>query len=268
MKTFLRWAGSKKQLLPILRPLVIPLSGRYIEPFAGSACVFFDTTPTQAILGDLNWELISTYKALRKNVEGVIVELKKLRRGKEAYYRIRRSDPMQLSLEQVAARFIYLNHFCFNGLYRTNLDGKFNVPFGHNKSEVGFGFENLRHSATLLRRVELINGDFETTISSARSGDLVYLDPPYFVTNRRIFREYSSRSFQKGDLDRLALSLRMLDRNGVRFVLSYADCVKAKSLFSSWRIRRVRVRRNIAGFSGSRRGVYELLVCNFDQEHP
>src|SRR5262245_30218265 len=130
MKSPIRWAGSKTQLLPSLRKFWGSEYQRYIEPFAGSASLFFDIKPANALLGDLNWELISALQALKRDAELVLQCLLRLPRGRRSYYRIRKQDPAILSPAERSARFFYLNRFCFNGLYRTNLKGQFNVPYG------------------------------------------------------------------------------------------------------------------------------------------
>lgn len=131
---FLRWAGSKRKIIPILLDLAPAKFARYVEPFAGSACLFFALRPAQAILSDINVELINTYQTLKANVEGVIKHLSLLNCGEEEYYRIRSQANSKMTNEKRAARFIYLNRFCFNGLYRTNKQGKFNVPYGAHKA--------------------------------------------------------------------------------------------------------------------------------------
>ena len=128
--SFLRWAGSKRGLLPILQSFWKPSDKRYLEPFAGSACLFFALRPPRAVLGDLNSDLISTYLELKYRVTDVVEQLALLPNpGKEEYLRLRTLDPKVLARAERAARFIYLNRFCFNGIYRTNLQGRFNVPF-------------------------------------------------------------------------------------------------------------------------------------------
>jgi len=129
-KPFLRWAGSKRKLLPQLLEFTPKDYGRYVEPFAGSACLFFHLKPRKALLGDINHDLIRTYLEVKYRVKEVVAELEKLNCSKENYYRIRAWQSERLSGPRQAARFIYLNRFCFNGLYRTNKTGQFNVPYG------------------------------------------------------------------------------------------------------------------------------------------
>lgn len=261
MRSFLRWAGSKKQLLPILEKYWSDGFSRYIEPFAGSSCLFFHLEPASAILGDINSELIGTLRAIRLDPSKVIEALRRLPRGKKNYYRVRALDPTRLGFFDAAARFLYLNSLCFNGLYRTNDAGQFNVPYcppGHKTIPEKLILEAAYH----LRRATLVGDDFETTLELATAGDFVYLDPPYAVSRRRVFSEYGPTVFQVKDLRRLSRALVRLDTCGAKFVVSYADCVEARRVLKRWSMRRVRARRNIAGFTGDRRGSYELLATN------
>jgi len=262
MLPFLRWAGSKRLLLPKLRQSVPHSFNRYIEPFAGSACLFFDLEPEQAILGDLNADLICALRAIQANPSLVLECLSRLPLGKEGYYSVRGLDPELLPTAEVAARFLYLNHYCFNGIYRTSAAGRFNVPYGPPKSHAPIDEERLLRSSRLLRRAAVIHADFEQTLSHAEAGDFVYLDPPFAVSARRVFRQYGPGSFASTDLPRLSAALSRLDREQVMFVVSYADSAEARRWLSSWSSRRVRTRRNIAGFASKRRSSYELVVTN------
>lgn len=172
MEPFLRWAGSKRQLIPRLRNFWSEDFRRYIEPFAGSASLFFDIEPRRAILGDANGELISTLRAVKKNVHEVVASLRRLPSGERAYYRVRSLELGNLSRPETAGRFIYLNHYCFNGIFRTNKQGRFNVPYGPPKSGARVKMAPLLRAARLLRRAKLLNGDFAETLSYARSGDV------------------------------------------------------------------------------------------------
>jgi DNA adenine methylase len=263
MKTPIRWAGSKKALLPALkRHWDHNPSARYIEPFCGSACLFFALEPREAILSDLNWELITTYRTLRSHSSRVIECIRRYPPTETHYYVLRQVDPESLSDVEIAARFLFLNKLCFNGIYRTNLAGEFNVPYGKPKGRVNFDFDTLVETATLLKNTELLHGDFELVLAHARAGDFVYLDPPYAVAKRRVFSEYQARGFSERDLDRLRASLLELDRRGVHFVLSYADSSEGRKLAADWNYRRVRTRRNVAGFAGSRRHAFEVMASN------
>lgn len=260
--SFLRWAGSKRLLLSKLRKYCPAHYKRYIEPFAGSACLFFDLQPQSAILGDLNQELICTLRAVQNDVQLVFECIRRLPRGEAAYYRTRELDTSSLSDAQIAARFIYLNRYCFNGLYRTNRAGKFNVPYGPPKSGLPVNEDAIRNAARVLQHAMLVAGDFEETLAYAARGDFVYIDPPYVMETRRVFSEYLPNTFAKDDLIRLGASLDSLDKRGATFLVSYADSPEARKLLDKWRPKRIWTRRNIAGFSGSRKGTYELIATN------
>jgi DNA adenine methylase len=262
MLPFLRWAGSKRLLLPKLRPYVPSKFGRYIEPFAGSACLFFDIEPERAVLGDLNPELVCALRSVQRDPSLVIESLRRLPVGEKAYYLVRRRDPASLAIGEVAARFIYLNHYCFNGIFRTSTAGKFNVPYGPPKSGAPIDEDHLVGASRLLRRSIILHADFEETLAQAETGDFAYLDPPFAVSGRRVFAQYGPNSFSSTDLPRLVKTLENLDRRGVTFVVSYADSREAREWLMSWRAKRVRTRRNIAGFAGNRRSSYELVVTN------
>ncbi len=262
MRSFIRWAGSKKQVLNQLRPYWISGAARYVEPFAGSACLFFDIQPADAVLGDINTELIRAMRAVQQQVGLVLECYRRLRKSKWTYYALRRMDPRQISDAECAARFIFLNRNCFNGLYRTNSSGEFNVPYAPPKTGAPLDTKILVEASGALQAAMLISGDFEQTLVHARPGDFVYLDPPYVTSSRRVFSEYLPGSFATRDLGRLARALRDLDTRRVTFLITYADSPEARRLLAPWNSRRFRTRRNIAGFTGHRRETYELLATN------
>jgi len=201
---FLRWAGSKRRLLPLLKTFWTPKHKRYIEPFAGSACLFFALDPPRAILGDLNPELISTYIEVKYRLGAVLKELSQLPSwSKDEYMRLRSLDTSTLAPHVRAARFIYLNRFCFNGIYRTNLKGQFNVPYSGDRCGEVPQDEVFQNCARRLRRARFVNGDFEQVLKHAEKGDLVYMDPPYAVRARRVFRQYDPSTFTHDDIERL-----------------------------------------------------------------
>lgn len=263
MNTFLRWAGSKRKLLPVLLDAAPEKFDRYVEPFAGSACLFFALEPARALLGDINADLINTYRALKSNVEGVIRHLASYKKGKGAYYRARSQDSEKLSSSKRAARFIYLNRFCFNGLYRTNGDGLFNVPYGGEKAGALPTPETLRACAKSLRRATVSPRSFEQTLEKVQPGDFVYLDPPYSIQSRRVFNEYSHFSFGSKELRLLRKHLVRLNKKGVPFLVSYGVSREARKLAAGFHHREVVVQRQIAGFATKRRKGRELLIANY-----
>jgi DNA adenine methylase len=262
MRSFVRWAGSKRLLLTQLRRYWPGGASRYVEPFCGSACLFFDIQPSCAILGDLNEELIWTYRVVRNNPGLFLESFRRIRFCRKNYYKLRSTHPSQMAEADRAARFLFLNRACFNGIYRTNLKGEFNVPYGPPKSGRILDEKWVTSASTALSRALLVRGDFETTLDHVQSGDFVYLDPPYCLKDRRMFSEYLPGSFSTSDLERLASRLRRLDERNAKFVITYADSPEARNLLRNWRPRRVRVRRHVAGFSHHRRYAYELIASN------
>jgi len=258
----LRWAGSKRRLVPVLRTYWNKNHSRYLEPFAGSACLFFSLNPTRAILGDVNHELIATYLEVKYRVDGVIRELAKLRLSREQYNTLRALSPCRLDASARAARFIYLNRFCFNGLYRTNLEGRFNVPFSGERCGALPSSDHLKQCSRTLRHARLINADFECVLSIAERGDLVYMDPPFAVRGRRVFREYDPSAFAHRDVARLRSWMDKLAAARVTFVVSYAESEEADILRKGFDHQTVSVRRNIAGFAARRYLSNEILISN------
>ncbi len=260
---FLRWAGSKRRLLPTLKNFWTTKHKRYLEPFAGSACLFFSIKPPRAILGDLNPELIATYIEVKYRISELLKEIERLGpANKDEYKRLRAVDTATLTRTARAARFIYLNRFCFNGIYRTNLQGKFNVPY----SGCGCGElppdELFRKCSRRLQKARLMNTDFEKVLDQAVEGDLVYIDPPYAVRARRVFREYDPSTFTYQDITRLRSWMERLNRSRINFVVSYAESDEADVLKKDFSYEILAVRRNIAGFASHRSWTNELLISN------
>lgn len=260
---FLRWAGSKRRLLPKLKEFWTGEHQRYVEPFAGSACLFFALRPKKAILGDLNAELISTYIEVKYRLNEVLKELAALRPwSKSEYLHLRSQDPSQLRPAASAARFIYLNRFCFNGIYRTNLAGQFNVPYSGDRCGAMPQDDIFRKCSRRLSGTRFVNGDFAKILQHAKRGDLVYMDPPYAVRARRVFREYDAGTFTFGDIARLRKWMVDLDRKRIDFVVSYAESEEAEILAKGFSFETVAVRRNVAGFAVKRVMTNEVLISN------
>lgn len=259
----IRWAGSKRKLLPLLLAKMPRKFDRYIEPFAGSACLFFAAEPRNAILADLNPELIAAYRTITKHPIRVLRLAQSFPATAKSYYFVRDQLPNSKSQIYRAARFLYLNRFCFNAIYRTNKKGHFNIPFG---SRTG-GFpadDTFRRAALALGRAALHCGDFEKTVSLARTGDFIYIDPPYVTAHRVDRNEYGPGSFNAGDIPRLVQCLKKLHNMGVRFLLSYCDCPDLLRLLPRTVAVRVRVKRHVAATPNKRRVVTELLIDNAD----
>ena len=260
---FLRWAGSKRRLLPILQTFWTEKHKRYVEPFAGSACLFFAIKPLKAILGDLNPELIATFIEVKYRIAAVLSELKALRpEDKTEYLRLREIDIATMAPAARAARFIYLNRYCFNGIYRTNLAGKFNVPYSGVRCG-GFPADDVfRKCSRRLGKTRFVRGDFERVLKQAKAGDLVYMDPPFAVRERRVFSEYDPSTFTSDDIKRLRGWMEQLDGKGISFVVSYAESAEANVLKDGFSHQMVAVRRNIAGFAAHRAMSNEIIISN------
>lgn len=239
---------------------------RYLEPFAGSSCFFFAVQPDNAILADKNQELIESYEVLREDPLQLFTSVSALPRNKTTYYYERSRDPSKLSRFERAVRFIYLNRNCFNGIYRTNMSGQFNVPFGGGRTGAEISLQEITACAHALKSATLRCWDFGQTLRCAKKDDFVYIDPPYAVSGRRVFREYGTKIFNLDDVERLRCHLMKLNERGAEFLVSYADSSEGREIASDWSSRRIRVARQVAGFSGSRRKAYELLISNTGRE--
>jgi len=259
-----RWAGSKRQLLHLLKDYWhAGAFERYVEPFAGSAALFFELAPPKALLNDLNSELIQAYAALRSRPNKIHKEVSAIDPTGDEYYRLRALDPKCLTPTARAIRFVFLNRFCFNGIFRANNKGQFNVPFGGDKSGGVPSVDAFKAAAAQLDKATLRVGDFGRVLSETRPGDFVYLDPPYCKPSRRPRGEYGPGAFAARDLARLRRHLVRMDERGVKFLLSYEDSLAGRKLFQEgWIKRTVRVRRNVSGFVNSRRRASELLITN------
>ncbi len=272
-RPFVKWAGGKTQLLPQFEALYPEAARvrRYLEPFLGSAAVFFQVRrllrPRKAVLADGNEELINVYQAIQGNVSRVIRALSEHRRlhSKEHYYRTRSRRPRDLSSVERAARFIYLNKTCFNGLYRVNAGGGFNVPMGRYQDPPILDADNLRSVALSLQGVELRTAHFRETLDYARKGDFVYFDPPYHpVSETSYFTSYTRDSFGPRDQEELAEVFAALDRRGCRVMLSNSDCPFIRGLYPGFAIHTVRARRSINSKADRRGRVSEVVVLNYE----
>lgn len=261
-KTLLRWAGSKKKLIPHLSKYFSPTYDRYLEPFVGSGQLFFNLPIENAILSDINGKLIEMYNTVRIVPDEVHTCLSTFKKGKEEYYELRAADISTSDPVYKAAVFIYLNTYCFNGLYRTNLAGKFNVPYSESSGNL-IDRDALRFIAAYLNKATIVNGDFEKVVTdNCKGNDFVYLDPPYAIKNKRIFYQYSPDTFGLNDLQRLKSLIEEIDRRNAKFVLSYADCEEASFLSQGWNFEKVSTVRNISGFSKHRKMESEVIITN------
>lgn len=259
----LRWAGSKKKLLPLLCAAAPAKFERYIEPFVGSAVYFLRLDATKAILGDINTDLIETYKTIRAHPRAVWNRLSSMSTDEDFYYEIRSAAPEKMSELDRAARFVYLNRFCFNGVYRTNRQGQFNVSRGKGHLYIP-SFEIFKEFAKRLESASLENSDFESIVDQTRAGDYLYLDPPYALQGQRDRGEYGVGAFREVDEDRLVDALLSAEKRDVKVLLSYSPSPNLIQKLKGWRVHNFTVTRNVAGFAHSRRTADEMIVSNYD----
>ncbi|HZY78644.1 MAG TPA: Dam family site-specific DNA-(adenine-N6)-methyltransferase [Cyclobacteriaceae bacterium] len=263
IKPFLRWAGGKRWLVRQLSERLNALSfNNYYEPFLGGGSVFFNLPTTKkAFLSDLNGDLIETYIVVRDHVERLIDELKKYRNSERFYYAVRDRSP-QNKVEK-AARFIYLNQTSFNGIYRVNLEGVYNVPYGYRKKNF-LEIDNLRNVSAKLKRASLTTRDFEAAIDGARRNDLFFLDPPYTVShNHNGFIKYNQNLFSLDDQLRLAECVERIKKKDALYILSNAAHKTIDKIFGSVD-KKIEIKRAslIGGLKANRGDVSEYLFTN------
>ncbi len=267
-RPFLKWAGGKSQLADALLKRRPPHFSAYHEPFMGSGAIFFrlyrERHIRRVVLSDINPELVDTYLAVRDHVAEVISALSEFPHSKEFYYAIRATDPLQLSLPERAARMIYLNKTGYNGLYRVNRRGQFNVPFGRYQSPKYLDRDNLLAVSHALRNVEILCAAFETVVDRAEPGDWVYFDPPYVpVSQTANFTSYYANGFGLQDQERLRDVCITLSRNNVYTMVSNSDTPAVRALYQNFFIDEVLAHRAI-NCKGAKRGkVAELVITNY-----
>lgn len=262
VKPVLRWAGSKRQILPKLTSLAPAFAGRYIEPFCGSACLFLALNPSRAVLGDVNPHLVATYLELQQRPEAVSTILAGWEVSKDMYLYLR-SLPAGTDLTFNAAKFLYLNRYCFNGVYRENLQGRFNVPYGGHRTGRLPGLEELGQFSERLQSVQLYCGDFSQSVQDAQVNDFIYLDPPYYYGSVRNRGEYGWNAFADPDVDRLIEEVRSAHERGVKILISYNQAHTLRKALPGWHLTYASVRRSVAGFSKGRKSVREYQLRNY-----
>ncbi len=262
-RPFLKWAGGKAQLVPDLLRCFPAGFGRYYEPFLGGGALFFAAGPRRATLTDLNADLVEVYRVVQGDVEALIEQLGGYRNARDQYYRVRAQDPASLTPVERAARFIYLNRTCYNGLYRVNRAGRFNVPFGRYKNPRICDAPNLRAASHALRRATLRVADFAEATRGARAGDLVYCDPPFDpLSKTALFTSYTAGGFGPEAQARLAQTCRDLAARGVHVLVSNSDTPLIRDLYRDFRIVELQARRAINRNANGRGPVTELLILN------
>ena len=261
LEPFLKWAGGKRWLLQKEEVLIPSSYGKYFEPFLGGASLFFHARPSSFILSDLNKELIACYRAIRDDYLKIENYLKQhqAKHSDNYYYEVRSSKPSCRFIR--AARLIYLNRTCFNGLYRVNLQGEFNVPRG-SKNTVLMEADDFAGIADRLKNGDIISQDFEKTISLADEGDFVFIDPPYIVNqNKNGFLKYNEKIFSWTDQTRLKNCIVQAVEKGAMVTMTNADHESIINLYSEiGEISKINRSSVIGGKSSSRGMTTELIV--------
>ena len=255
-KPILEWAGGKTQMLGDLLPKVPKSYGRYIEPFFGGGAMFFALQPENAIIADSNPELINMYRQVAENVDEVISCLKKYENTSEMFYAVREQDWMCLPKAEAAARTIFLNRTCFNGLYRVNKQGKFNVPYGKYANPRICDEEGLKAASEALKKAEILCGDYLLVLDHyAQAGDFVFLDPPYLpISEYADFKRYTKEQFYEEDHIELAKMIMRLQERGCHVVLTNSNHPLVHELYAPFTIDVIQTKRHISCNGSTRKG--------------
>lgn len=270
-----KWVGGKRQLLPEIKKYSPKKYNTYFEPFVGGGAVLFELQPKNAIVNDINKELINLYSVIQNNVDDLIEKLsdtESYSNTSDCYYRVRELDREPQKYNKMtgvdrAARILYLNKTCYNGLYRVNSMGEFNSPFGSYKNP------NIVNSITLKAvskyfnesNIKFLNGDFEKTVKTAKKDDFVYFDPPYApISKTSNFTGYNENGFGENEQIRLKELCDTLDKKGVKFLLSNSDCEFIRDLYKDYNIVTIQAKRTINSNANNRGAISEVLIRNYE----
>lgn len=274
-KPFLKWVGGKGQLLDQLLPLFpSPHEGAYYEPFFGGGAAFFALAPVIGQINDVNKALMSAYTNVRDSIDKVIEELKNIEAeysvldpdNRQSYYYDRRAEYNQEPHDTIrkTSLLIFLNKTCFNGLYRENRKGEFNVPHGRYSNPTICDERNLRATSVALKHVKISSVSFEKAVAGAKAGDFVYFDPPYHPLNpTSSFTSYSVDDFTVKDQEKLKQLVDDLTKKGVKVALSNSDSDFINELYKDYRIEKIFASRSINAIGNKRGKITEVLVLNY-----
>lgn len=267
-KPILKWAGGKTQMLSELIPKVPASYGRYIEPFFGGGAMFFALQPENAVIADSNPELINMYRQVASNVEDVIKYLRTYENTSEMFYAVRSLEWTALPKAEAAARTIYLNRTCFNGLYRVNKQGRFNVPFGRYKNPKICDEEGLRAASEVLKKAEILCGDYILVLEHyAQPGDFVFLDPPYLpISEYSDFKRYTKEQFYEEDHIELAKMVMTLHERGCHIILTNSNHPLVHELYAPFTIEVIQTKRHISCNGSTRKGE-DVIVTIPPKQH-
>ncbi len=272
-KPFVKWAGGKRQVLNELKKYVPENFNTYYEVFIGGGALLFDLLPKSAVINDKNTELMNVYSSL-SSYESFIkmcsyLNTHERKHNEEYYYKIRNIDRdlkkySKLSNEEKAARTIYLNKACFNGLYRVNKEGFFNVPYNKKDRVSTYDAENLLRVHTYLvnNDVKVLNKDYLEVLNMCQKNDFVYLDPPYDMLNNS-FTSYTEEGFSKKDQEKLASKFKELDQKGVKVMLSNHNTDFIKKLYDGYNFHVIKAKRSINSKGNKRGSVEEVIITNY-----
>jgi len=260
----LKWAGGKTRLMSELISRLPESWEGYYEPFVGGGALFFRMGPTPARISDLNMELVNVYTVTRDRVNALIAALQGLEYDRDTYYGMRGLDPESLDPVARAARMIYLNRTCFNGLYRVNRRGQFNVPMGRYRDPVICQTERLLKASARLQQADIVHAGYADAVSDASEGDFIYFDPPYQpLTSTANFTSYTAGAFDEDDQATLAKTFTELGERGVKCMLSNSDTPLIRELYSEHHIDQVMAPRAISRTASGRTAVAEVIVRNY-----
>ncbi len=268
-----KWVGGKRQLLPEIMPFIDKKCSTYVEPFVGGGAVFFELQPKKAIINDYNRELINVYLVVRDHCDELVALLKKHDQNntQEYFYMVRsldRSDGYgEMSDIEKAARIIYLNKTCYNGLYRVNSAGQFNAPYGKYKKPNIVNEDSVRAMSDYLRsgKITIRQGDYKEVLKGLRKGAFVYLDPPYLPISSSSFTGYTQNGFSYEQQVALKEECDRLRKKGIAFLQSNSDCPQIRDLYQSYSIKTVLAKRSINSKAAKRGEINEVLIYHVPQ---
>ena len=263
IKPILKWAGGKTQMLTELLPRVPERYGKYIEPFFGGGALFFALQPRNAVIADSNPEIINCYRQVANDTEAVIRQLLTYKNTEECFYKVREQDWQTLDPVKAAARTIFLNKTCFNGLYRVNRRGQFNTPFGHYKNPKICDAGALRAAAEVLRNATIICADYIDVLEQyTEAGDFVFLDPPYVpVSAYADFKRYTKEQFREGDHRNLAEQVEKLRQRGCYVIETNSSAPLVYELYRPYQIEVIQTKRSISSKAETRTGEDVIITA-------
>lgn len=260
----LKWAGGKTQLLPEILPRMPETYNRYIEPFVGGGALFFRLNSPKSIIADSNPELINMYRVVAEDCDKVIESLEKYKNEEDFFYKVRAKDWTECDEVEAAARMIYLNRTCFNGLYRLNRKGQFNTPFGRYKNPTICNEEKIRAASEVLQNAEIVCGDYLDVLKKyAKKNDFVFLDPPYVpISEYADFKRYTKEQFYEEDQVNLANEVHRLVKIGCKVMLTNSNHPLVHELYGKYKIEVIQTKRNI-NRNGDKRNGEDVIVTTY-----